>query len=159
MADLATQLTQHGAIYTSYGLFNRVSLPDPTHLQTSIAKRRTKADRRLLFELGRTKRTSTRRSSHKAMGKRVFFLLSGRHHMQDSLLPSYENVLQLDKEASILPQYRLPSFREGFSEWAQDVSHMNPMQSEIALDKVSSWQESAGSQFPGILTLLKRQCY
>ena len=90
MVDSATQLTKHDPMYSQHSLFNPVGLPDPAHLQPSLAKRRTKADRRLLFELGRTKKTSTRRSSHKAMGKRMFFRLSGRHHMQTSVPPSHE---------------------------------------------------------------------
>ena len=159
MADSAPQLNQQGPKYTAHRLSNRVVLPDPTHLREPVAKRRTKADRRLLFELGRTKGTSTRRSSHKAMGKRMFFLLSGRHNMQNSVPPPYENVLQLDEKALLLSDYRLPSFREGFSEWVQDISHMNPMQIEIALDKVSSWRENVGCQLPSIVTLLKGQCY
>ena len=56
---------------------------------------------------------SKRRSSQKAMAKRMFFLLSQRHYMQKLASP-YEIVLQLDKKSS--PQYRLPSFLDGFSD-------------------------------------------
>ena len=158
-ADWAPQLTLHGPIYAHHGLFDRVALPDPKNLQPSLAKRRIKADRRLLFELDRTKKASKRRSSHKAMGKRIFFLLSERHYMQKAVSLFYENVLQLDKTASLVSQYRLPSFRDGFSHWVEDISHMEPMQSEIALDRVCWWQESAGLELPSISTVLKRELY
>lgn len=156
LADSAPQLTRHDHLYNHYGLCSRVSLPDPTHLQSSLAKRRSNADRRLLFELGRSKSILTRRSSHKAMGKRMFFILSGRHHIQKLVSPSYERISQLDKKPSVVLQYRLPSFRDGFSDWALDSNHMKPIQSEIPVDTVSDWQEDAGSQLPSIPTLLKR---
>lgn len=159
LVDSAPQLTKHDPIYTQHGLFNRVALPDPTHFQPSLIKRRTKADQRLLFELGRTKNTSKRRSSHKAMGRRMYFLLSGRHHMQKLVSSSYENALQLDKKVSLVSKCRLPSFRDGFSVWVQNASHMNPKPSDMTLDRVSSWQDNAGSQLPSILTLLKRDWY
>lgn len=87
----------------------------------------------------------------------MFFLLSERHYMQKAVSLFYENVLQLDKKASIVSQYRLPSFRDGFSHWVEDTSHMESMQSEIALDRVRRWQENAGLQLPSISTLLKRE--
>lgn len=96
-----------------------------------------------------------RRSSHKAMGKRIFFLLSKHHHMQKLLPPSYENVLLLNKKASLVSQYRLPSFRDGFSDWVQDTRQMNAMQSELAQDRVYNWLENVEMQLPGISTLLE----
>ena len=158
-ANSAPQLTLRGPIYAHHGFFNRVALPDPTHLPPSLSKRRIKADRRLLFELDRTKKASKRRSSHKAMGKRMFFLLSERHYMQRAVSLFYENVLQLDKKASLVSQYHLPSFRDGFSHWVENTSHAEPMQPEIPLDKVLRWQESAGLQLPSISTVLKRESY
>ena len=159
LADPAPQLTHHDPIYTHRGLFNRVALPNPASLPPSLAKRRTKADRCMLSELGRTRNISIRHSSHKAMRKRIFFLLSGRHHMQKLLSLSYERVLQLDKRASLVSQYRLPSFRDGFSPWIQDSGHMDSLQSEITADDVSSGREKAGSRLPTILTLLEREWY
>ena len=78
---------------------------------------------------------SKRRSSHKAMAKRMFFLLSQHHHMQKSASPSYEIVLQVDKKSS--PQYRLPSFLDGFSNLVQDTGHLDSMHSQTALKGVS----------------------
>lgn len=72
---------------------------------------------------------------------------------------SYEHVPQLDKKASLVSQYRLPSFRDGFPDWIQDTNQMNSMQSKIALERVSNWQENAGMQLPSILTLLKSEWY
>lgn len=158
-ADSAPQLTQHGPTYAHHGLFNPSALPDPTHLQPTHAKRRIKADRRLLFELDRTRNASKRRSSQKAMGKRMFFLLSERHCMQKVVPLFYGTVLQLDRKASLVSQYRLPAFRDGFSHWVEDTSHLRPMQSQIALDSVSWWQEKAGRQLPSISMLLKRGLY
>ncbi|KAF6230373.1 hypothetical protein HO133_004715 [Letharia lupina] len=159
LADSAPQRTQHNSIYTPRGLFNQVTLPNPSHLQPSLAKRRTKADQRLLSEFGLSKNTPMRRSSHNAMGKRMFFLLSGHHHMQKVVPPSYEHALQLDKKALLVSQYRLPSFREGFSDWIQDTSLMDPMQSEITVDRLSRGQENSGLHLPSIVTLLKREWY
>lgn len=113
----------------------------------------------MLSELGRARNTSIRRSSHKAMGKRIFYLLSGRHHMQKLVALPYERVLQLDKSASLVSHHRLPSFRDGFSPWIQDSGHIDSLQSEIAVDEISSGQENAGLQLPTILTLLKREWY
>lgn len=159
LADSAPQLIQHDRIHTQRGSISRATLPDPAHLQPSLAKRRIKADRHLLSGLGRMRNTSTRRSSSKAIGKRMFFLLSGRHHMRKVVSLSYEHVPQLDKKASLVSQYRLPSFRDGFPDWIQDTNQMNSMQSKIALERVSNWQENAGMQLPSILTLLKREWY
>lgn len=159
MVDSATQLTKHDPMYSQHSLFNPVGLPDPAHLQPSLAKRRTKADRRLLFELGRTKKTSTRRSSHKAMGKRMFFRLSGRHHMQTSVPPSHEDIIRLDKKVSLVSQCRLPSFRDGFSVWIQDTRHLNPIEGEIAISQGSGWEENAGLRLPSIQILLEREWY
>lgn len=159
LADSAPQLTQHGPIYAHHSPFNRVPLPDPSHLRPTHAKRRIKADRHLLFELDRTKNASKRRSSHRAMGKRMFFLLSERHYMQKVVPLLYGKVLHLDQKASLVSQYRLPAFRDGFSHWVEDTTQMKPMQSQIALDSVSWWQENAGLQLPSISTLLKRGLY
>ena len=76
-----------------------------------------------------------RRSSHKAMAKRMFFLLSQRHYMQKVASPSYEIALQLDEKSS--PQYRLPSFLDGFSDSVQDIGHLDSMHSQTALKGVS----------------------
>ena len=72
---------------------------------------------------------------------------------------SCETVLQLDKKTSLVSQYRLPSFRDGFSDSVQDIGHMHPVQSEIARDRVACWQEDAGLRLPSILTLLKSEWY
>lgn len=79
--------------------------------------------------------------------------------MQHLVSLSYERVLQLDKEASLVSQYRLPSFRDGFSPWIQDSSHMDLLQLETAVDEISGGQENAGLQLPNILTLLRREWY
>ena len=89
----------------------------------------------------------------------MFFLLSERHYLQKAVSLFYENAPQLDKKALLVSQYRLPSFRDGFSHWLEDTSHMDTMQSEIPLDRVCRWQENAGLDLPSISTLLKRESY
>lgn len=79
--------------------------------------------------------------------------------MQKLVALPYERVLQLDKSASLVSHHRLPSFRDGFSPWIQDSGHIDSLQSEIAVDEISSGQENAGLQLPTILTLLKREWY
>ena len=156
LADLAPQLAQHDPLYTCSSLLNGTALPDPTRLRPSLAKRRTRADRRLLSELGRIKTMSMRRSSHKAMAKRIFFLFSGpRRRMRKLVPPSYEIVLRLDKRSAPLSQYRLPSFRDGFMERGQDSGVMNPTMPPTALPVTNTpeWQENAVAQLPSIFTL------
>ena len=75
--------------------------------------------------------------------------------MQKLLQSPYENVPQLAKQPAVALQERLPSFRDGFSDWAPDANHMRPMESEIVLDRASNWQGDAGSQLPGIPKLLQ----
>lgn len=79
--------------------------------------------------------------------------------MQKVVPPSYENALQLDmklyKKASLVSQNGLPSFREGFSDWIQDTSHMNSVQSENAVDRLSSGHEDSALPLPSIPKLLK----
>ena len=79
--------------------------------------------------------------------------------MQKLVSSSHDNALQLDKKVSLVSQCRLPSFRDGFSVWVQNPGHMNPMPSDITLDRVSTWQDNAGFQLPSILTLLERDLY
>ena len=79
--------------------------------------------------------------------------------MQKMVPLFYGKVLQLDQNASLVSQYRLPAFRDGFSYWVEDSSHLRPMQSQIPLDSVSWWPEDAGLQLPSISTLLKRGLY
>lgn len=158
LADSAPQLLHHDPLHTYHAEFNQMALPDPTKIQPSLAKRRSRADRRLLFELGRTKNISKRRSSHRAMGKWIFFLLSGRHHRQDLMPPSHEIVLRLDtKSSSLVSPCRLPSFREGFSDWVQDNGQLGSIRSKIALNTVSKRQENTGLQLPSIVTTLGRE--
>ena len=154
LGDSAPQLTQCHNLYNYQGSFNQTALPDPTHLRAPTARRRTKTDRRLLSELGRTKNIPMRRSSHKAMGKRMFFLLSGRHRMQKQLLPSHENFLRLDKRSFAVSQCCLPSFRDGFSDWVQDTRPTDPMQLEVDVSEASRWQESARLGLPSVLKTL-----
>ena len=135
LTDSAPQLIHDGSLYTYLGAFCRTALPDPTHLQPSLAKRRSRADRHLLSELGHTMNISKRRSSHKAMAKRMYFLLSQRHYLQKASSPFYEIVLQLDKKSSA--QYRLPSFLDGFSDSIQDTGDLDSMHSQTALKGVS----------------------
>ena len=159
LADSASQLFYRNSLDTHSGVFDRMALPDPTNLQPSLVKRRTRADRRLLSELGRTKNISKRRSSHKAMAKRMFFVLSGRHNMQKLVPPSYEVVLQLDEEpSSIVVQYRLPSFRDGFSDWVRDASLSDSIQSKIALNRMPRRKDNARLQLPSVFAILRREC-
>lgn len=158
LADSASQLSHHDPLHTHRRVFDRKTLPDPTKLQPSRAKRRTRADRRLLSELGRAENVSTRRSSLKAMAKRIFFLLSERHHMQKPVPPSCEVVLQFDnRSSSFVSHYRLPSFREGFSDWVQDTGRFDIMQSEIALYRMARRKDNAGLHLPSVCTMLR--CY
>ena len=158
LADSAPQLLHHDPLHTYRAELNRMALPDPTKIQPSLAKRRSRVDRRLLFELDRTKNISKRRSSHRAMGKRIFFLLSGRHHMQKMMPPSHEIVLGLDtKSSSLVSPHRLPSFRDGFSDWVQGTGHLDTIRSKIALETVSRRQENTGLQLPSIYTTLGRE--
>ena len=78
---------------------------------------------------------SKRRSSQKAMAKRMFFLLSQRHYMQKVATPSYEIALQLHGRSP--PQYRLPSFLDGFSDSVQESGHLDSMHSQTASKGVS----------------------
>ena len=135
LTDSASQLIHDGPLYAYLGMFCQTALPDPTCLQPSLAKRRTRADRHLLSELGRTVNIFKRRSSRKAMAKRMFFLLSQRHYMQKVASPSYEIALQLDREST--PRYRLPSFLDGFSDSVQGSGHLDSMHSQTALKGVS----------------------
>ena len=73
--------------------------------------------------------------------------------------PSDEIVLQLDKKPSIVSQCRLPSFRDGFSDWIQDTGHLDGMRSEVALNGMPYRQENAISQLPSIFTTLRRGWY
>ena len=73
--------------------------------------------------------------------------------------PSYEIVPQLDKKPSIASQYRLPSFRDGFSDWVQDTGHLDAMRSEVALNGMPYRQENAKLQLPSIFTTLRRGWY
>ena len=155
LTDSAPQLIHDGPLCAYLGVFRRTALPDPTRLQPSLAKRRTRADRHLLSELGRAMNISKRRSSHKAMAKRMFFLLSRHHYMQKLMSPSYEIVLQLDKKSS--PQYRLPSFLDGFSDSVRDTGHLNSVHSQAALKGVSRRQEKAGWRLPSICTIPRRE--
>lgn len=156
LADSAKQLTHHGSIYRHRGLSHRVAFPNPTQLQPSLAKRRTKADHRLLSELDRTHSNSKRHFSHKAMGKRMFFLLSGRHHME-KLGPSssYETVSTLEEKVSPKLNKQLPSFRDGFPHWCQDASHINAIQTEDDLNRTSSGQGDLRVRLPSISALLQ----
>ena len=77
--------------------------------------------------------------------------------MERSVPPSYEIVLRLDQKSC--SHYRLPSFRDGFSDWVQDTGHDDSMLSGIALKDVFRRQEKAGWQLPGICTILRRQWY
>ena len=157
LTDSAPQLIHDGPLCAYLGAFCRTALPDPTCLQPSLAKRRSRADRHLLSELGRTMNISKRRSSHKAMAKRMFFLLSQHHYMQKSASPSYEIVLQLDQKSS--PQYRLPSFLDGFSDSVQDTGHLDSMHSQTALKGVSRRQEKAELRLPSTCTIPRREWY
>ena len=155
LADSAPQPAQHDPLYTCRSLLNGKALPDPTRLRPSFAKRRTRADRRLLSELGRMKTIPMRRSSHKAMAKRIFFLFSGRRRRMRKLVPpSFEIVVQLDKRSALLSQYRLPSFRDGFTERGRDTWSMNPTTPPaFPVANAPGWQENAMSQLPSIFTL------
>ena len=79
--------------------------------------------------------------------------------MQNLVPLPYENRLQLDEKAPLVSQYCLPSFRDGFSHWVEDTSHMKSAHSEIALDRVCRRQEKAGLQLPSVSTLLEREWY
>ncbi len=79
--------------------------------------------------------------------------------MQTSVPPSYEGVIRLDKKVSPVSQCRLPSFRDGFSVWIQDTSHMDPIEAEIAASQGSGWEENAGLRLPSIQILLEREWY
>ena len=94
---------------------------------------------------------SKRRSSHKAMAKRMYFLLSQRHYMQKVASPSYEIVLQLDKKSSA--QYHLPSFLDGFSDAVQDTGNLDSMYSQTTPKGVSRRQEKAGLRLPSVCTI------
>ena len=156
-ADSAQHITQKAPSYINGDISNRATLPTPVHLDPPLAKRRTKADRRLLLELGRMRKPSRRRSSHKEMGKRMFFLLSGNHHMQKIMPPTYESPLEIDamhEKGPLVSQYRLPSFEEGFSEWIQDTSHMKPIQSEVIVEGSSGELDGTVLRLPSIETLL-----
>ena len=72
--------------------------------------------------------------------------------------PSHEIVLRLDsKSSSLVSPFRLPSFREGFSDWVQDNGQLDSIRSKIALNTVSKRQENTGLQLPGIVTILGRE--
>ena len=157
LTNSVPQLTHDRPLYAYLGILCRTTLPDPTHLQPSFVKRRTRADRHLISELGRTMNISKRRSSHKAMAKRMFFLLSKRHYMQKLASPSYEIVLQLDEKPS--PQYRLPSFLDGFSDSVQEPGHLRPMHLQTALMGVPTRQEKAGLRLPSIYTIPRRESF
>ena len=162
LADSKPQLIIHHdpLLHTYRGLFNGgIALPDPANLQPSpTTKRRTRADRRLLSELGRTANPSKRRSTHKAIAKRVFFLLSGRRRLQKSMMPpSYEAVvLQLDKKPSSSRYYRLPSFRDGFFSHPGHNKDLHSKQVAL-LSRIpgpSRRQGNPGLQLPSVDTLL-----
>ena len=154
LADSAPQLAQHDHLCACSSSFNGTALPDPTHLRPSPAKGRSRADRRLLSELGRVKTRSTRRSSHKAMAKRMFFLLSGRRRMRKLVPPSYELVLLLSTRSTLLSRYPLPSFRDAFTEWVPDTEALNPTPLALPVNGFAGWQEKAVSQLPSVFTLL-----
>ena len=158
LADSLPQLTKHGPIYRHNALFHPLSLQHPSQLPPSLAKRRTKADRCLLLELDHTHSNSKRRSSHKAMGKRIFFLLSGHQHMpKTGPLSPYELVSAFGQKVSPKLKNRLPSFREGFPYWGQDASHTDPpMQIEDHLDG-GTFNEKRDTRvhLPGVWSLLR----
>ena len=79
--------------------------------------------------------------------------------MQKLVPPSYEDITRLDKKVSLVSQCRLPSFRDGFSFWIQDISHMNPIEAEIDAYQGSGWEENAELRLPSIQTLLEREWY
>ena len=87
----------------------------------------------------------------------MFFRLSGRHHMQTLVSFPYEDIIRLDTKVSLVPQCRLPSFRDDFSVWIQDTSHMNPIEAEIAVSRGSGREETAGLRLPSIQLLLERE--
>ena len=88
----------------------------------------------------------------------MFFLLSGNHHLQKLVPPSYESPLELDvkmhEKGSLVSQYRLPSFGEGFSDWMNDTSHMKPITSEVIVEGSSGELDGAVLRLPSIETLL-----
>ena len=88
----------------------------------------------------------------------MFFLLSGNHHMQKLVPPSYESPLELDvklhEKGPLVSQYRLPSFGEGFSDWICDTSHIKPVQSETTSEGSSGELDGSVLRLPSIETLL-----
>lgn len=78
--------------------------------------------------------------------------------MQKPVPPCYEVVLQFgNKFSPFVSHYRLPSFREGFSDWVQDTGHLDIIQSEIALYRMARRKDNAGLHLPSVCTMLR--CY